>query len=1394
MQQLYDQNPGMQERMEADRKARVKQFLNKKKSEQLVAIGTIPVHVIICHPPGQSEGSGSNLSMDHILSQIEVLNEDFTATNSDYGNTPGVFDVGNPDIEFCLASQDPDGNATDGVTRYPTNQNLGNNENAIKQETSWDPDSYLNIWVSPNIGGLLGWAYFPGVSPQYLDGLVITTSAFGGAGYATSNNYGLGRTATHELGHYFDLAHTFAGSCGSSDGFPDTPPQQASNYGCPNHPSTSCGNSGDFFMNYMDYVNDDCMVTFSDDQSNHMQGILTGVRSSLLSSSGCDGGSIPDPLELFLLESSDPDCYDGENGEIFVEAIGGDDNYTYFIDGTNSNFFGEFENLEPGNYTISVEDGIGGYAEVNVDIFNPNELLFSFTETSDVTCNGYNDGSITTEVQGGTGFVYFSLNGNTYNNSYLILDDLEPNTYELFAIDENNCTISTVFTIEEPEEIGLYVETIVDELDCFSDNIGMVALAVTDNSGGSYTYSSDGISFTENNIFSELEPGEYNFTVMDDNECTETITVAITGPEELTLEISELADITCNGSNNGSLNLIADGGTNDYTYYLDDLTNPISPELSDLGPGTYTFIVQDDNDCTTTTEIMLTEPEPIMVSVDNIVEVECFGEETGEASVTGSGGIGDLSYTIDMTSNITGSFSGLTSGSYTVIVSDDNECTEEVVFEIGQTSNLDIVVSNINHVRCADEADGSFSIEGAGGTGNYTYSSDGISFDDVSNFENLAGGNYDVFVKDDNDCITIATVEIVEPEALAITPLIVSEIDCYDSTDGIINLNVEGGTGSYTYSNQFTTQENSVFENLGEEDYIFTVTDELGCSAMIEISLEQPEEIITSITNQENNSCEGSSVGYIDLDASGGSGTITYALGNIENQTGIFENLPSGSYEITMTDENDCTSSIALEIKNDVNITTQVIESIPPTCNGDSDGSVAVSADGGSGNYTYTLGTESNQTGVFSNLPSGSYDIIVNDPTGCTAELSAEVSEAVIIDLEDIFVTDVSCNGTATGSIVIDATGGSGMINFTLSGTTNTTGIFENLVATSYELEIVDDNNCGASTTITIEEPEEISINITAPSAISCFGDSDGSLQISADGGTGDYSFNIDGENNTNGSYDNLNAGTYDILVTDDNNCQQMISTIITEPEEMTVEIDEQENVSCFGEANGSIKLITTGGTPGYSYELAGQSTPAPAFINLAAQEYTTIIRDANDCTTSFDFEITEPESLTVTTALTHETGNADGIIDIVVSGGTEPYEISSDAGPIGADNAINNLSEGNYSIEAIDANGCVVVHRVEIVLKNVYDGIPDGTILNESLYPVPALTDLTFDFETPDDHIMVYTFYDDTGRLIGTIENFATAGFNTITFDVSHLTASTYLLRAVSSRDRKELPFIVVK
>ena len=237
------------------------------------AVITIPVVVQIW----ESTGTVPDI---RVTQQIARLNADFGRTNTDAGNTPGVFSAVDTEIQFCLANVDPQGNATNGIIR----RTAGGSPPQSGGADMWDPALYLNLYVYTIGGGTLGFAY-----PNGMQAVHITDGAFGN----TSGAFNLGRTATHEVGHHFNLSHVWGDANCGDDQVADTPTQQTANYNCPTHPSASCSNSGDMFMNYMDYVNDNCMNAFTAGQKARMIASLNTVRIALSTSSTTNCAALP---------------------------------------------------------------------------------------------------------------------------------------------------------------------------------------------------------------------------------------------------------------------------------------------------------------------------------------------------------------------------------------------------------------------------------------------------------------------------------------------------------------------------------------------------------------------------------------------------------------------------------------------------------------------------------------------------------------------------------------------------------------------------------------------------------------------------------------------------------------------------------------------------------------------------------------------------------------------------------------------------------------------------------------------------------------------------------------------------------------------------------------------
>lgn len=271
------------------------------------AVVQIPVVVHVVY-----KSALENISDSQIWSQMAILNKDFRRLNSNAGSVPALFAplAADMEMEFCLASVDPQGNATSGITRRETPwSNIGQliapdgrpriHYTDLGGEDAWDTRHYLNIWVGTIGGGILGFGTYPGSAPPAEDGLVIDPRYFGDTGLATlSAPHHLGRTTTHEIGHYFNLLHIWGPdetSCQDDDGVADTPVQRGPYSGCPVFPQFSCGNSS-MFMNFMDFTNDACMALFTEGQKVRLRATLDSVRSGLKDNPSCTVSSAENQL------------------------------------------------------------------------------------------------------------------------------------------------------------------------------------------------------------------------------------------------------------------------------------------------------------------------------------------------------------------------------------------------------------------------------------------------------------------------------------------------------------------------------------------------------------------------------------------------------------------------------------------------------------------------------------------------------------------------------------------------------------------------------------------------------------------------------------------------------------------------------------------------------------------------------------------------------------------------------------------------------------------------------------------------------------------------------------------------------------------------------------------
>ena len=345
---------------------------------------------------------------------------------------------------------------------------------------------------------------------------------------------------------------------------------------------------------------------------------------------------------------------------------------------------------------------------------------------------------------------------------------------------------------------------------------------------------------------------------------------------------------------------------------------------------------------------------------------------------------------------------------------------------------------------------------------------------------------------------------------------------------------------SYTLMPVNITNATGSFTNLAAGNYILTASDNSNCDTTTSFILAIPPPLIWATPGSTNVSCNGGTNGTINLNRlTGGTPTLSYNLipGNVTNGTGAYTNLSAGNYTITATDANNCTLSTTLSITQPPVLSITNISSTTPSCVPGNDGSITVTATGGTPTYQYNIGGPNQASNIFSNVGSGIYTVTVTDANNCTTTTSVNIVAPNAPSITNISSTTPSCLPGNDGSITVTATGGTPTYQYNIGGPNQTSNVFSNVGSGIYTVTVTDANNCTTTTSVNIVAPNAPSITNISSTTPSCLPGNDGSITVTATGGTPTYQYNIGGPNQASNIFSNLGSGIYTVTVTDANNC-----------------------------------------------------------------------------------------------------------------------------------------------------------------------------------------------------------------------------------------------------------------
>lgn len=1026
--------------------------------------------------------------------------------------------------------------------------------------------------------------------------------------------------------------------------------------------------------------------------------------------------------ELLLTLTETPvTCNDGSDGAIELDIDGGTPGYDITWTGPNgfSSTDVDISNLEPGLYEVTVVDQNACTTIESLELTNPSALEVNGSIT-DVSCNGGSDGSIEITVSGGTPTFSFDWTGpNGFTSTDQDIFNLEEGLYSVQVTDINGCEINSSFNVGAASPID--ADFVITDVLCFGESTGGIEAVP---GGGTPPYSAswtgpDGFTSSDLNIFN-LPAGDYNLEITDGNNCIETFTATISESPEILVD-GAIVDVSCFDFSDGSVDISVSGGTGGYIFNWtgpDGFTSN-QEDLTSLSAGIYTVTVTDASNCSVETDFEINEPNQLIID-GAVSDVLCAGDSNGSIDITVSGGNPAYSYSWIGPNGFTSSdedISGLEAGTYSVEVTDSQLCTEEASFDVSETFVLS-ATPTITDLSCFGADDGAIEVTLQGGLEPYTINWTGPNGFTASGelIDNLEAGTYNLIASDDNGCTISQSFDVLSPDELVVS-IDFENLTCTDSNDGSATALPSGGTPNYDISwsgpNGFASSNLSI-SNLEPGVYTVTVTDSEDCTAQNSVEILNPLPIAIDVTIVQPSCTEDN--GSLEAIPTGGTVVADYNY-SWEDESGveistssILSDLAPGSYTITVTDDNGCTSEQEVELTRQAILLDPIITDA--TCLGINDGSIDITPSGGTPDYNFSWtgpnGFSSNDQNI-SGLQPGDYTVSVSDSQGCVAEETFTVGEPNAIQITSD-ITNESCPGSGDGSVTITITGGTPGYSTSWTGPDglSASGVsITNLSPGTYTAEVTDLNGCQASAEIEIDIDSDYSIEATSINPL-CFEEATGSIDLEIDdssGGVPPYSHlwsGPEGFTSSDQDINNLEAGQYIIIVTDGNNCEQTDTIELFNPN--PIELSTNVTNSNCGQADGSANATVNGGTGIISYswtdldgnELSTEST----LSDIEAGIYNLLVTDDNGCTETAVVTVTNVNG-SVAGEVTQPTCNdgSDGLITINVINGTPPYiyEWSDGSAIVSTNDSLLNVNAGNYTVSVEDTNGCIYTESFEI-------------------------------------------------------------------------------------------------
>ncbi|WP_367388523.1 SdrD B-like domain-containing protein [Lewinella sp. LCG006] len=978
----------------------------------------------------------------------------------------------------------------------------------------------------------------------------------------------------------------------------------------------------------------------------------------------CLGGSISLHAQLQVSFSvTDAYCFGLPNGSVTATASGGVPAYAY--QWSNGQTGATITGLAAGTYFVTVTDAAAQTTTSSVVVNQPTQV--TATLTADDVCS--DPFTITANPMGGVPPYSYNWSNGAMTQT---ITNVTSGQYCVTIVDSHLCGPVTCITVNvNPPSVSVNTGSVT----CPGGSNGSLT-AFPSSGQPPYTYAwSNGAS--GQTIFG-LTAGTYTVTLTDANGCTDSATGFVSQPPPIVINLNG-NNPNCIGDTNGSVFSTISGGTPPYSLSWNTGAN--TPNIFNLSAGTYVLTVVDNNGCVQTASITLANNSNLTLGGLGTPET-CPGANNGFATANPQGGV--MPYSYQWSNGVTQQVvTNAAPGNYGITVTDAAGCVATTIVNVPAAPAFTVVAAGSNPSTCG-ASNGSATAIITQGVGPFSFSwNTGATTQTINN---LAPGTYSVTVTNGNGCLTSASTTLVAPPDVFVS-ITGTPILCPGSTAGTATAVVTGGTAPFTF-NWSNGASGQTISGLSAGNYSVIVTDANGCNDIASITIQQSPGVTFTLTGT-NTVCGVGNTGSASATPTSGTPPFSFLWNTGATSAGI-SGLVEGTYTVTVTDDNGCsaTQSIFINIIDDLIVTTNGSGLL---CAGENTGSATAFPSGGNAPYSFAWSNGAN-TQTINGLAVGVYTVVITDANGCTAQNSFTVTAPPALQVSIQATNPVNCFGAADATLTATASGGTPGYSYAWSnGQTGAT--ITGLPAGVYTVTATDVNECEAVASFTVSQAQEIDVVITGETIV-CGTEDSGFAGTIVIGGVGPFVYNWS-TGATTESVSNLVSGTYSVTVTDANGCTGTESITINVISDFAVNLIPRDAL-CFGDNNGSVLAIASGGTMPYSYLWSnGQMTNE--ITGLTAGTYSVTVTEANGCVVETNVTVGQPQLLTAVANGNNPAcpGDTNGSATVTPNGGTGPYQYSWSNGAIS--NTINGLGAGTYTVTVTDANLCTTTASVTL-------------------------------------------------------------------------------------------------